>query len=734
MSPIVGVRSEFDSFGDIAPIPGQLPGMLPTAPFVPTPAAPLPTPVIPSLSVPTPMPAPPIPVPGPAIMQAPTLNQNFTNGKNYFDALCAKHTLFRSDLLAIDLSDVNSWYANNADSIQALEEIALPLKVEQIIGLRDWLHGIDANRRYSPAEMVSIIRKVILGENVSFPSLEVAPRILQFIKDCFPSMQDSEELFNWLMNQDLIIDLQNRYFQIKAAEKEAASLMAPLIDEMKAAVAARSPVVDRLNKARTNQTYWLRIVASNPSTQYDANGNPIDPSVALKNAQVEVMIAQNLLVTAQGAVDQVSTKMTALAASHPDLFPDSTNPSQGVKVSDLIDSFCEDYLTDKPDVMLKVTETVMTQKSQSADDQMNQLSVDKAAIVDSKKKAFNDYFQVRATAELQPYYDMINNAAYGYNTNMQQLNDKTDALNKLQAQIPANIQTLGGCIGWFCHNSQISEDVMTKPYFMRLALNAVANQSMAMSSHKGLVGALEFGEIEATASGITIDQEVSFWDGAAGGSKDLARDTLNLMDALDSAQYDMQYGEGKNLRDQIQKISDWLTQCQTAVKIVQARVNGEPFAKQVMSDFRLLPAQIELDKTLVDLSNQVRDISASVSYLQERMETLCDDIEKESLRKEGVVIPMVEVMDYDSKKKVYRGTKKYVDTYKDQANQILDYITTLGQTHNVTDEDKQMLPSAKHFLLVFTSSTHLMRAIEKDSNFILTVQKEIEDQARGKIQ
>jgi hypothetical protein len=166
------------------------------------------------------------------------VNQDIQRGKDAFNQLAAKHTIFRVPLfIAFDRSStqaLDAWYGNNANDLEALLKIALPIDVSTIAALRDWLVEVVPGRQFTPGEMVKLIQKEILHEKVSFPEVELPTRIIAFLKKIIhPNASKALELMKQknalrTVEYDLVKNLFESQTNVKLALKEGNFVLADL--------------------------------------------------------------------------------------------------------------------------------------------------------------------------------------------------------------------------------------------------------------------------------------------------------------------------------------------------------------------------------------------------------------------------------------------------------------------------------------------------------------------------
>ncbi len=143
---------------------------------------------LPGVYLPPPMPggldpAPylnPAPLPG-FIDPLASLNE----GRSAYQNLTAKHSILRTTVMTPHFptsQELELWYSQYAPDFAKLCEIALPVSVTEITDMIDWLHAVESPRTFSPGEMVVLIEKLVLGQDVAFPEVELPARVIRFLK------------------------------------------------------------------------------------------------------------------------------------------------------------------------------------------------------------------------------------------------------------------------------------------------------------------------------------------------------------------------------------------------------------------------------------------------------------------------------------------------------------------------------------------------------------------------
>lgn len=166
-------------------VPLPAPGILPPAP-TPAPSSPS-EPNPPSMSWINQMMAqltPPGQMPDPMTMQ--TLMTTYNAGVTAYQQLIAQNYVFHGSILTPTLiyqSDdmANQFFYSNSADLVSLQALVQPILPQQITDMCNWLAGVSPNTTYSPAQMIQLVNKLIFGQSVSFPSIEMPARIIAFM-------------------------------------------------------------------------------------------------------------------------------------------------------------------------------------------------------------------------------------------------------------------------------------------------------------------------------------------------------------------------------------------------------------------------------------------------------------------------------------------------------------------------------------------------------------------------
>lgn len=170
-------------------------------------------------------------------------------GRTAYQQLTAKHTILRTTVMTPHFPDeagLENWYASNVASFQTLVQIALPLSVETISGMLDYLASVEPSRAWAPSEMVSLIEKLCLGQAISFPEIEVPARVIRFLSSVLRVLQTGPK-------EKLLQDTRDRAYTAQfAAMQTLIQAQAQLV--VATANTAVSNFQTNVNVAQTNVT------------------------------------------------------------------------------------------------------------------------------------------------------------------------------------------------------------------------------------------------------------------------------------------------------------------------------------------------------------------------------------------------------------------------------------------------------------------------------------------------
>lgn len=675
---------------------------------------------------------PPPPLPGMTVVEGPSLppgpsQEKINQAKAYFNHAAEKHTILRTGIIQFPNLDRDAWFGMNESVFRELSDLAMQCEVEQITGLVDYLRSVDANRNYSPQEFVSLIQKLVLGKKVSFPEIEMPSRLMRFIRDLHQDESLSDEavlvlLINRLKDETALA----LYTREKKREADAASLLLPFQKKVNDLLASRAPLVDQMMKAR--DSYLLL-------KQQKSQGMAISDEEIAK-ALVQVQSFSALVDGVSARLEEVYADRLTAMQSRPDLFPEAIKQTKSdapkpFSVMDTAKDLILRVMKERPDSLMILVQSEMELEAKQADSKIEAAYATQRAEMDLRTKAFQDYFKAKAEAELKFYTDQLKNAKEGYDWTVAELNRRQTELQAMQNQIPANIERLGGVLGWYAHENKIGESAMTQPYYMRFALQGIRDGGKVFKDGRW-EGKYESHTFEAQVLVISIDHKEEFWKETPGTSIDVASETLSLMDRVEMVRVDFESGEGRKLRDTAEKQSAWMKQLQTAIEITKERVNSPEYVKLVMREFKATPEQAEFDARQKDIEILIRNASARISGLRSQMARLLDDLEEAILEEQGEDVPDVQFMPYERKKAIFTGAKVYLDKFNPHRSTLkaeADRILSTG----AAGQEKERLKALKIAFLRAAVAEHVYRKLLHDSNFILRVRIEDEKASTAKL-
>ncbi len=740
---------------------------------------PLPPPIMPPM-----LPSPP---PMPGMLPPPPIDNTAAEiqaGKDAFDSLAGRHTVFRTTILQIprDAVTLPLWYQGERVTLASLRDLTKEISIARVSGLCDFLRSIDATRSYSVSEMIMLVRKFLLRENVSFPEVELPARIHTFLKktlrepgareieltsliettmgslitqtevllsaksdveaakartyvssfaadlalaedladqagrdlaakqalyDSYSSELESyssaeindDQIFRYLMQVEPDAELSAKYASALQAEHDATEFLKPFQALLEPILTERSLYVDGLSAARTAE---LQLKSTDPF------------SPDLPGLTSQRLAYQTRLAGADSRLNAVLADRSAFMQDHPELYQNN-NP---VTANSLITKFLYDHLSSSPESLSTIINDVMKRRSLIVDAKAASLESREAAMITAKQEVFKNYINAKANAELAFYSDQMNVSRAGYERAIAQLQARSDELQALNATLPTNIERLGGVIGFACYSLNIGKEQMGAPWFIRMMLQQVGAASGKWDSHT----------FQVSLGPTTINQYEQFWK-ESGRSQDLANGTLGLMDTLQAKTEDFEYGEGKRLRDEIVKMSDWLKQLQIAYQSTYDRMNTREYVKEAMREFRLLPENQIIDERHAAIARELTRLTAKLSGEQELLSDLLDAIEEVHLEAEEVVMPDIEFMTFEEKRNLWHGVRIYLEqqgpNWKIADAKMKNLIADL--------RSGTVIPNSNSFLVLYrmsarnmTAATHMQRRLLKDSNFIMTLRKYVE--------
>jgi len=628
---------------------------------------------------------------------------------------------------------LNDWYYQYADDLEDLLELVDKIDASQIEGLLAYLRDIAPGEAYSPPDFIKVIRKLVLYEDVDFPKIELETRIINFLKKTFVTPEgaapNDEELFLFLMSRHKDPELQAKYNTIKAAEVEAAELLAPISAMIKKHLDDRLPVVIERGKILTQKRTMEAAIRRGEAINQTAYDSIIE--------QFERY--SELFDSIQDRLDAEYDKRKALYESRPDLFPAwaSSGIEKPITVSDLIRDYMNEYLDTNVPVVMNIVEKALKVKAADADRQMDELYAERAEDIKERELALDVFLKEQIKSELQPYEDQLNITIKGYNNQAGLLQNLNNELKRIDASITNNIENrLGEVIGWYAHKNNLSKETMKQPYFINMVLQRIAGAGLAKPGVGVKEGERIFDrEIFIVKDGLEMvgSQEHWFWKELPGEtSAHVAGQTLADMNTLKVKEQDFKYGEGAHIRNIMQTIKDYLPKVKRAYKMTQERINSPEYIKDVIDKFKASPEQMALEQRYKEIKNHIRIISSQIQSLTEEYGDLLNDLEKQYLANRGIFIPFIETWEFEKKKNLYYGVMGYVERVGPKMPELQSGLAAL---HKLITDGKATIKDNDNFMILnqvlhqLMAASHLKRRLDQDSSFRRHFMREKEAQA-----
>lgn len=722
--------------------------------------------------------------------------EKISRGKTAFNQLTAKHTIFRGSLLSIpvgigstaQLQDI--WYSSNADDLEALLKIALPIDVMKIAALRDWLWDIDDGAMFSPGDMVKIIRKQIIHENVSFPEIELPARIVRFLKKVLhPSRAASLALMkqkDTLRTQEfsLVKDLFHAQAAVKEAQaKTYTSDMPRLVAEAEGAeaeaqrvLAAKRKEIDgltgkilALQNETIDDTALFNLLLSkldDPEIHADYNAQLakmkradelMAPGIAavqakyaergpvvdrLKIARDNLMQAKRDLANGlvdqasvdinQSIVNQLSARIAALNADADAIYADQqiireANPDIFSKDNDWA-------VIDIPQYVTHYLTHLCDQKPDQLVTLLENVLSDGAAQADS---VMNELLQDRQDdiaakqGEFDSYFQAQAEVKIKYYTDL--IHSTQDQYNAMAALLQKEYDDLIA----LQNKITASIDALGGVIGWMCHEESYTAENMkqpwfinvALRNISAVRGKYDF----VTMSIGPFSQTKKFWE-SPGTSWDRANETIMDMQALDSKNLDYQSGNGEKMRQQLQTMYDFMQSLHDAYKVTQKYVNSPAFVQTILSQFNQTPEQKDLQSDMTQIATQLRDIQAMTQYDQEQLSPLIDDIEQGKLEAGGVKVPDTQYMDFPHKRHVWYGVIAYLKKTGRKMPVMTKALADIQARMNdgsFSEDDHNHAQIIQVAMFNIIGGNLVYRRLERDTDFQFAIGASEEDDARA---
>jgi hypothetical protein len=280
---------------------GQLAPALPIAPGLPA----LPTmPQAPA--TPTALPSPPLtpapgllpPASGPASVLPPSPTADYQAGLTAFQQVTAKHTILRTNIMTPtsfpDALTLQTWYSQNASTFEQMVTTVLPLGVQQIVDLVNWLGQVLPGQSWSPSQMLGLVNQEILGGAVTIPQVEIPARVVNFLSSVLRSIVTGSE------EARINSQIDTAYTGLFAAITILQQTQAALIEaENNAAISSGSIEQHDLAVAQTNLQLAKNQLAKDQSASLTASFTASDQASAIAADQKSVSTAASAVSSAR---------------------------------------------------------------------------------------------------------------------------------------------------------------------------------------------------------------------------------------------------------------------------------------------------------------------------------------------------------------------------------------------------------------------------------------------------
>jgi hypothetical protein len=228
-----------------APMPGMYPTPMPGMYPAPMPSAPAPTStsstssapqpdagwLMKMLQTPTPGTLPLAPGTMPTMDQIQAVTTKYQAGVTAFQQLTAVHSIFRTPIMAphfMSASDEDTYFYMNSDVLGKLRDLLLPIPVQQVVDMIGWLQSIQPNTSYPPEQWILLTEKLILGQKISFPTIELPYRIINFLAKALRSTVTGSQEQNLRVLQDK--ERKQLYIAIDAVSQAQADFKLAVLD------------------------------------------------------------------------------------------------------------------------------------------------------------------------------------------------------------------------------------------------------------------------------------------------------------------------------------------------------------------------------------------------------------------------------------------------------------------------------------------------------------------------
>lgn len=756
-----------------------------------------------------------------AAAQAQVVAQ-YQAGVTAFQQLTSVHSILRTPIMVStfgNVTDEDNFFYEHAGDLETLCTLLIPVPVQTVVDMVNYLQSLNATASYPPDEMVSLVEKLILGENVSFPTIEPPARIVNFLSKVLRTIVTGKQETVLMLSQDALrkklyaaIDalsqaqadfeeavleanvpasvtdpvawagnllslaansqassilsaqseinqaqsaLQAVQNQIQATNESLASLQATLLTpdelaqyllsnldesseafaifqgayyEIEASITLYHQLTDPIAAQMTSITSSM-VPAQNAvlsaTSNYNtaraainyANETHVSPTPAqmatFNSAQAILAGAQAALAPYQANLAAAQAALQAVFAAHPEFLVEGLLITDERVIQNLVLTALTSLATQAPASLMEVIQDAMQVEANAADQRTADLENEQSEMIQAKADAFQAFYQDQVEAKLAFYQNQMNLAQDAYNTLGGQLAALQEIVQKMQDEISANITALGGVIGWWTHENNLSDDVMSQPYFIGVALNSVV----------GLKGSYDVVQIPLGILGQSSQQ--TFWTGP-GASSDLASQTITLManQQVATDNYNMQ---SPDLIAQMNHLTAWMTQTQQAFQITETLLNSAAYAQSLQPEFSASPQGALLQSDIDAIVTPLRQITLQVASDQQTLTGILNDLEKSVLSQNGMAIGDLNALSYNDQKSLWVGVCDHLAGPGQRLSELQGYISAISgriQAGQPDDGDPECLQAAQVALMNIIGAQNIQRTLSNNLAFMAQLQSD----------
>lgn len=684
---------------------------------------------------------------------------------------------------------MNYWLTNNATDLQNLSLVILPLAASQVLGMLIWLNGVEPGRTWTPSEMITLIDKLILKQNASFPEIEIPARVMRFLCDALrvtvtgPQEQVLQDQRKVLRSQEYtvmenILDANSALALAIKETSKGSTLTSSYQTDINLAQQNLNGLQDQLSAVRSQilaVSSQLVNIQTTPLThdqlaQFLITNLPVSPiQKELSDAwnQVQGIITQSgaLLAPNQAAVAQITASIVpyrlrvqaAQAAYNSN--PNDVNTAQlayakmqiqpfydqltqlNYQFQQIVKAHPEFYpngqsVTD-PAILAKMVDNSILEAANTSPEDLITITDQAMKILSSDCDARSNALIAErdaAIAERQNLFqkfveDKIEVEMKYY---QDQMKDSQDGYNDLASKITTMVNLIQALQDEMSANFQaLGQIIGWWTHIQNLSAAQLAHPSF-INSALNAVSRLNGGYDTVVIPGpLGMSSTQVFWSGP-GASADLASHTLNLMQQLQSANDDYQMNEPA-LQSQMETIKSWMENLQTAWKMTSDKINSPEYVQQATLEFNTDPMNALLQTDIDAVTTPLREISVVVQTHQQTLHKLLEDIEMDALNQNGINFYDPSVLSYTDKKHAWFGVDEFLEKSEDKlplVQQTIQDITTRINSGGAQDDDPGNLAIAKQGVLNIMAAQLLYRKLSDDIDFQMALKEEAETESK----